>query len=225
MAGKRTTKKPAKPEKPAKPAKAKKPTAKSKAEPAKTAKGDTVFRIKITLDRFKPAIWRRIEAPDCTLEDLHNIIQLSMPWYSCHLWEFNVGRDRFGPEMEDFGFGFDDDEPAPAGEAWLSGLVAAGIKKLRYTYDFGDSWEHTITFEKPVAREPKAKYPRCVAGERACPPEDCGGVWGYAGLLETLADPKHPDHKEMMQWAGGPIDPDAFDLDATNKELQRLKMK
>ncbi len=221
MARKRVTDKPAKTTKPAKPA------AKPKAAPAKAAKGDTVFRLKITLDRFKPDIWRRIEVPDCSLEDLHAIIQVCMPWESCHMWEFSVGKQRFGPEMEDngFGFGFDDDGSEPAHEVRLSDLAAAGVKKLRYTYDFGDTWDHTVAFEKPVARDPEAKYPRCVAGERASPPEDCGGVWGYANLLEILADPKHPAHEERLEWIGGPIDPEAFDLDATNKDLQELKIK
>jgi hypothetical protein len=223
VARKRTSDKPAKPTKPAaKP----KSAAKPKAAPAKAAKGDTVFRLKITLDRFTPAIWRRVEVPDCTLEDLHDIIQVCMPWENYHLWEFSAGKRRFGPEMEDDGFDFGfGDESEPAHEVHLSDLVKAGVKKLRYTYDFGDSWEHTVAFEKPVARDPQAKYPRCVAGERAGPPEDCGGVWGYANLLEILGNPKHPEHEERLEWTGGPIDPEAFDLDETNKYLQKLNLK
>ena len=201
-------------------------SAKSKARPARrsVAKAETVYKLKIVLKHIKPDVWRRIELPDCTLEDLHEVIQACMPWGNCHLWEFSVGQQRFGMEPEDDWFMMDDDSD-PAWEVQLSDLAAAGVKKFSYMYDFGDSWDHVITFEKPVARDPKAKYPRCVAGARACPPDDCGGPWGYAALLQVLADPKHPEHKHMMEWAGGPIDPEAFDLDAINKRLQRLKFK
>lgn len=218
MARKRTTDKPTRSTKSAKPAR---PAAKPKAAPTKAEKEKTIFRVNITLNLFKPPIWRRIETPDCTLEDLHYIIQACMPWGGFHLWEFTAGQHRFGPEMEDDGFGpgFDDDEITPADQVRLSDLTAAGVKKLRYMYDFGDSWEHTIALEKPVAREPKAKYPRCIAGERAGPPEDCGGVWGYANLLEIQANPEHPEYGERMAWLGGPIDPEAFSLEKTNRRL------
>jgi hypothetical protein len=222
VAGKRTTSSSAKPK--AKAASAK-PRAKPKAAPAKPAKGDTVFTLKIVLKWLKPEIWRRVELPDCTLEDLHWVIQLCMPWTNSHLWEFTVGNQRFGMDMEDAPFAMEEDDSEPAYEVQLSKLVAAGVKKFNYQYDFGDSWDHIITFEKPATRDPKAKYPRCVAGARACPPDDCGGAPGYEQLLEILADKKHPDHEHMMEWAGGPIDPEAFDLDAINKALQQLKLK
>lgn len=185
---------------------------------------DTAFRLKVALDFIKPMIWRRIELPDCTLEDLHLVIQAAMPWWNYHLWSFTVGKHRFGPEMEDTGFGFDDDGDEPARDMWLSTVAAAGVKQFRYTYDFGDGWEHKITLEKPVARDPKAKYPRCAAGERACPPEDCGGVPGYYRLLDILADRKHPEHKDMVEWLGRPYDPEGFDLDAANRELKKVKL-
>ena len=200
----------------------------SKAKPkaaAAPAKPDTVFRLKIVLKWIKPDIWRRVEVPDCTLEDLHWVIQLCMPWTNSHLWEFTVGKERYGMDVDDAPFAMDDDDSEPAHKVQLSKLAADGVKKFTYMYDFGDSWDHIITLEKPVPRDPKAKYPRCVAGARACPPDDCGGAPGYEQLLEVLADKKHPDHEDMMEWAGGPIDPEAFDLDAANKQLQRLKLK
>jgi hypothetical protein len=209
----------------AKPAPAKKPGAKPKPAPAKAATGDTVYTLKIVLKWLKPDIWRRVEVPDCTLEDLHWVIQLCMPWDNSHMWEFRVGRERYGMDMDDAPFAMDDDDGEPAHTVTLSKLVADGVKKFEYTYDFGDSWDHVITFEKPAARDPKATYPRCVAGQYACPPDDCGGAPGYGQLLEVLADKKHPDHEHMMEWAGGPIDPEAFDLDAINKNLRQLKLK
>ncbi|HEX6827894.1 MAG TPA: plasmid pRiA4b ORF-3 family protein, partial [Burkholderiales bacterium] len=88
-------------------------------------------------------------------------------------------------------------------------------------YDFGDDWFHAIKVEKVLEPEAGAVYPRCVEGGRACPPEDCGGVWGYANMLEALADPKHEEHEEYLEWLCGPFDTEAFDLDAVNRELKR----
>jgi hypothetical protein len=93
---------------------------------------------------------------------------------------------------------------------------------MQYTYDFGDNWEHEILVEKVGPPEPGLSYLVSLAGDRAGPPDDSGGVWVYADLLETLADPSHPEHEWMMEWAGGPIDPEALDLDEVNKQLARL---
>ena len=98
-------------------------------------------------------------------------------------------------------------------------LPKAGAK-VRYEYDFGDGWLHTILLEKTLSAEPDRHYPACLAGRRACPPEDCGGVPGYEMLLETLADPRHPDYADLMEWTGGPIDAEEFDLAAINQKLR-----
>jgi hypothetical protein len=185
--------------------------------PGAPAAADTVYRLKISLHWLRPMIWRRVEVPDCTLRDLHRVIQACMPWTNSHMWSFEVSRDeRYGDE--------DDEELdyRSADRVRLSDLAARGVKKFGYLYDFGDSWEHVIAFEKPVARDPEAAYPRCVAGARACPPDDCGGPPGYEHLLAVLADPNHPDHAHMLEWAGGPIDPEAFDQDAANRNLRQL---
>jgi hypothetical protein len=92
-----------------------------------------------------------------------------------------------------------------------------------YEYDFGDSWEHVIKVEKILPAMPGVRIPLCLAGKRACPPEDCGGAWGYEHLLEVLRDPAHEEHNEMLEWLGGEFDPEAFDIDATNVELRTLK--
>jgi hypothetical protein len=190
----------------------------AKAPSAKTPSA-TVFRLKIALKSITPMIWRRVETPDCTLWHLHAIIQLCMPWDNYHMWDFAVTRDeRYGPD--------DDAEmDYSADRVKLSQLATRGVKKLAYMYDYGDSWDHVITFEKPVARDPKAKYPRCIAGARAGPPEDCGGFPGYDYLMEILANPKHKEYKERVAWLGGVFDPEAFDIDAINADLVKLKIK
>lgn len=213
---------------PPKPAAEPKAAAKSKPTPRPKAgpPAGTVFRLKITLDWLRPAVWRRVEVPDCTLWDLHAVVQACMPWDNSHLWEFTVGKaERYGMGDDELAGGWLD-EPVPSADTVrLSDLAARGVKKVRYTYDFGDGWDHTVAFEKPVARDPAAKYPRVVAGARACPPDDCGGPPGYLNLLDVLADKKHPDHKDVLAWAGGRIDPEAFDPDALNQNLRRLKLK
>ena len=105
----------------------------------------------------------------------------------------------------------------------LATLVRGEKCKFLYEYDFGDSWEHELLVEKILPREEGKRYPLCLTGKRACPPEDCGGMWGYVGFLAAIRDPKHPEHKGMLEWIGGEFDPDVFDLDEVNTELQRLK--
>jgi hypothetical protein len=178
-----------------------------------------VYRLKVSLDYIRPMIWRRVEVPDCTLEVLHEVIQRCMPWNSSHLWCFEVGRTRYlDPEFLDF------PEDRPANGVRLGGLAAAGVKKLKYTYDFGDTWDHQVTVEKTVPREPGVKYPRCTAGARNCPPDDCGGFPGYERMLYILGHPGHEEHEDMLEWVGGSFDPEAFDLDAINKDLAKLKV-
>jgi hypothetical protein len=175
-----------------------------------------VYQLKITLTHSRPPIWRRVEVPDCTLAELHEIIQACMPWENYHLWSFEAAGDRYGPEV-DRELDFQD-----ASTVRLARLVEAGVQKLRYTYDFGDDWQHQVQVEKILPAEPEVHYPRCTAGKRACPPEDCGGIWGYDELLAVLADPNHEEHQERLEWVGGPFDAEAFDLAAANRALRRL---
>ncbi len=98
--------------------------------------------------------------------------------------------------------------------------MAGGIKKFSYTYDFGDNWDHSIQVEKVLDAEPGVHYPRCITGKRACPPEDCGGPWGYGDFLEAIQNPKHEQHKEMMEWSGGEFDSEKFDIETVNSELK-----
>lgn len=181
------------------------------------SKVDTVYQIKITLADIKPPVWRRVEITDCTLSNLHQVIQVVMGWDGYHLWAFDIGGEQYGEDPTG------EMEMINAGNTKLSKVVRAGVKRFRYTYDFGDNWNHVIQIEKVLQADPQVKYPRCVKGSRACPPEDCGGPWGYVNFLEAIRNPDHKSHREMLEWVGGEFDPEAFDIDAVNKGLESLR--
>jgi hypothetical protein len=144
-----------------------------------------------------------------------------MGWYDSHLHVFRIGEDEFGlPDQWQETGGWADDEVLDSRRVLLSTIASHGVKRFQYVYDMGDGWTHSINFQKPVAEEAGAKYPRCVAGERACPPEDCGGPWGYADLVKAIEDPKHKRHGELLEWLGREFNPEAFDLKETNKALR-----
>jgi hypothetical protein len=189
------------------------------------AKGDqpdaAIYQLKVTLRGSKPPIWRRILVPaDTSLSKLHRILQATMGWYDAHLHQFIVGRTFYSPPS---GYGFDELDAESTRGVKLNMIAPREKSKFIYEYDFGDSWEHEILVEKILPREPGTRYPVCIKGKRACPPEDCGGVWGYAALLETIADPSHPEHEEMLEWLGNGFDPEAFDLEAINQRLRSIR--
>ena len=168
---------------------------------------ERLYQFKITLLGIKPPIWRRIKVKDCTLDKLHEHIQTAMGWTNSHLHQFEIGGERFGdPELLDDGF--DDFECIDSTVTKLSEVVPKTGKRCRfkYEYDFGDCWEHEVTFEGCVKAEPDGRFPLCLEGARSCPPEDVGGVWGYEEFLEALADPEHEQHEDFVQWAG-PFNP------------------
>jgi hypothetical protein len=168
-------------------------------------KSKSVYQLKITLAHVKPPIWRRIEVEDCTLLELHEIIQDCMGWSGGHLWSFTVGGEEYADDPSG------ELDMASARKPRLGAFVAGGVKKFRYLYDFGDNWEHEIVVEKVIEPAADVTYPRCIEGRRACPPEDCGGPWGYEHFLEVIRDPRHKEHEETLEWAGGEFDPEAFD--------------
>jgi hypothetical protein len=174
-----------------------------------------VFQLKITLNNVKPPIWRRVQVRDCTLATFHEIIQIGMGWLDGHLHVFEIDDKQFG-DLDQW-----EDEPDvhDSRKLKLSQLVDDGLMRMRYIYDMGDGWGHTIEIEKMLDAEPGVEYSRCIAGERACPPEDCGGPRGYADLLEALNDPKHERHAELKEWLGRPFDAEAFDLEDVNGAL------
>ncbi len=183
---------------------------------------ETVFQFKITLRESHPPIWRRIQVKDCSLDELHEHIQLAMGWTNSHLHQFIVGDVRYGDaEMLDDGWN-DEQEIIDSQKTKISQIIPNIGKRFRfdYEYDFGDGWEHEILFEGRLQRETGTRYPLCVEGERACPPEDIGGIYGYVDYLEALNDPKHERHEEFMEWQG-PFDPEAFNTQAATKEMRK----
>lgn len=183
-------------------------------------KAATVFQIKMSLKGIDPPIWRRIQTPDCTLEKLHEIIQVTMGWEFEHLYRFTIaGVNYADPAMTS------DGEVEDACGTRLSGVLPAENRRPRfsYEYDFGDEWIHQLIVEEQLLPKEGVKYPFCVGGQRAGPPEDCGGPWGYADFVEAIANPEHPRHDELLEWVGGEFDPEWFDQEAVNTELRRLR--
>lgn len=188
-----------------------------KQEPART-----VYQLKVTLLDIDPPIWRRLLAPsNAPLAKLHKIIQRAMGWEDSHLHQFMVGKQIYGTADPDaWGGG-----PKILSERshTLEQVASRARMKLIYEYDFGDSWRHEILVEKVVPVDPGARYPVCLEGARACPPEDCGGPPGYEDLLLALSDPSHPEHADIIDWLGGGFDPEALDLVKINRALARFK--
>lgn len=180
----------------------------------------TVYQLKITLLGFKPVIWRRIQVLDCTLDQLHEHVQTAMGWTNSHLHHFRVGKQLYGdPELMQDNFEMMEYEDSTATR--LSELAPRSGKRFKffYEYDFGDSWEHEILIEGVSDPAPGKRYPICVEGQNACPPEDCGGVWGYADLLEKIGNKQHEDYEDMLEWLGGSFDAEAFDPAAATKDM------
>lgn len=174
---------------------------------AERSKTDQLFQLKIELDDIHPKIWRRVLVHDCTLGELHRVIQQAMGWFDGHLHSFSLGRLYYMPYKElEAGCEGQDEETV-----YLSSVFTKPKTKLQYEYDFGDGWIHTITFEKMVEPQPRHRYPKCIEGERACPPEDCGGPCGFADMLEILEDRKHPEYKELKEWLPRSYNPEKFD--------------
>ena len=194
-------------------------------QPAKRRQPSTsselLFQFKIMLLEISPSIWRRIQVRDCMLAELHDHIQAAFGWCNCHMHQFEIDGERYGlpsPDDLDFGVGMIDES-----SVLLSQLLPKSGKRARwiYEYDFGDGWRHEVVFEGYPPVDKKQKYPLCVEGERACPPEDVGGPWGYADYLVAIADQDHELHEEFMEWVG-PTDPDEFDVKKATREMRRL---
>jgi hypothetical protein len=178
-------------------------------------KANKVYQLKVMLKNTKPPIWRRIQVPkDYTFWDLHVAIQDAMGWTDMHLHEFEVYNYR--KRCIEF-IGIPDEEfqssknTLPGWKVPLTRYFSSTNRRASYIYDFGDAWEHSIIMEKPIPCENGQVYPRCIAGRRRCPPEDCGGPWGYKELLEIIAKPEHERHEEIKEWLGGIINPNDFD--------------
>ncbi|MBL8025000.1 MAG: plasmid pRiA4b ORF-3 family protein [Fibrobacteres bacterium] len=174
---------------------------------------DKIALFKVSIDGIEPLIWRRFAIPlSETFETFHKTIQKFMGWKNYHLFEFKVpslsGYVKIGSP--------DPEEPPsirnlPEKKVKISDYMFKVNDRAKYIYDFGDNWEHTIQLESFINKEADKKYPMLIDGARACPPEDCGGVWGYENLVKALSDPEHPEHKEIREWVGEKFDPVKFD--------------
>jgi Plasmid pRiA4b ORF-3-like protein len=179
---------------------------------------DVVVQIKAKLRGVsKPPVWRRLLVhSDTRLDRLHDAILAAFGWQGYHMHVFTSGADEFGvPDPE---LGFMDERRVSLGQ-----LIGGAGDRLGYTYDFGDAWEHEIVVEELLDANPEVHYPVLVAAKGACPPEDCGGPWGYAELKEILADPTHDQHQEMLTWLGlddaSGFDPSGLAVDEIEEEL------
>ena len=182
---------------------------------------ERLYQFKITLLESKPLIWRRIQVKNCSLDKLHEHIQTTMGWTNSHLHQFEIDGERYGdPELLDDGF--EDFECVDSTVTKISKIVPKNGKRFQflYEYDFGDGWEHEVLFEGCLKAEKGGRYPVCIEGERACPPEDVGGIRGYAEFLEALANPNHEQHDDFLEWAGE-FDPEKFDAGETTKAMRR----
>ena len=188
----------------------------------RVVRSKAVYRLSVSLDECQPAIWRRLLVQGrASLHRLHEIIQVAMGWTNTHLYEFQVDGHRYTALETLDG----DDGSEDARRITLAQAAAGPGDEFKYLYDFGDDWLHTVTIEGLESREVGAKYPLCVAGARASPPEDCGGVWGYFEFLEARGNPAHAEHETMHQWIRRVFDPEAFDADRINRLLARRSQR
>jgi hypothetical protein len=180
----------------------------------------TVYQIKITLTGINPPIWRRVQVPsDTMLSELHLMLQAAMGWQNCHLHSFTIDGVDYSYGDPDLELDMEDES-----QVRLDDVAPGPNNRFSYMYDFGDGWEHDVVIEEVAKAEPKQRYPVCIAGARACPPEDCGGIWGYQDFLEIISDPAHEEHNAMLEWIGGAFNSEAFDLAEVNSNLKNYKL-
>lgn len=177
--------------------------------------------LRITLNGLQPEVWRQVRVPaDLTLGGLHWVIQFSMGWTNSHLHMFHVQ----DIPVSDLRFEIEEEDLRDENTITVREAMPRLRSSMRYEYDFGDSWEHTVKREESVAPVTGEPAILCLDGAQACPPEDCGGTWGYVDMLASLADPDDPEHETYIEWTGGHFDPNAFDIKAVNRALKRLRL-
>jgi hypothetical protein len=203
------------------------------------------YQLKVVLAGSKPPIWRRLIVPgDLRLHELHEVIQIAMPWTNSHLHQFIIKsaqpkltreqvdkmyrRGEWPSRAEVQGLrylsdpAFELEETEDETKVRLDQLAPVPRTKFIYEYDFGDGWQHQVSVEKILPPDPGTTCrPHCVAGALACPPDDCGSIWGYYDLLDILADPKHDEYEDRLEWMGGEFDPEHFDIDEVNRALSK----
>jgi hypothetical protein len=188
------------------------------ASTAPRSRGGTAITLRVSLKDHVPAIWRHLVVPgEITLSTLHKVLQVAMGWEASHLYVFEIGDQRFAPPDPDG----EDDEIDDQSVVLLD--VVSERDRFLYEYDFGDSWQHEVVVEEIESGHRQITHPICLEGERACPPEDCGGVDGYLSLLEVLADPEHDEYEQYLERVGSSFDAEAFDPVATNANLRQIE--
>ena len=176
----------------------------------------TVHRLKITLRSVKPPVWRRIEvASDTTLGELSPMLEGVMGWYGGHLHAFDVDGTDYSPPDPDW-----DSDDLDENKYRLGDVLPTVGEKMTWDYDFGDGWRHNVVVEAITPAEAGLTYPLCITGRRACPPEDCGGPWRYAAILEALRDPNHPDGEDLLAMVPPGFDPARFDAEETSRAMR-----
>ncbi len=187
---------------------------------------EKVVQLKISLKNSTPPIWRRVLVKSSiSFYELHYTIQIAMGWGNYHLYEFKIGDYRIGITDVDF----DDPESGSskiivAKEITLDEVISNGaFKNFSYEYDFGDGWIHSIVVEKTMPLDPDKYYPVCIKGKLNCPPEDCGGLYGYYNFLEIISNKKHPEYRNMVEWIGDGFDPTEFEVEDVNAILEDIE--
>jgi hypothetical protein len=185
---------------------------------AKRSRPD-IYQVKVTLKDSKPPIWRRVQVTgDTTLLTFHKILQTVMGWTDSYLHLFIIGRIFYGKPDPEYHFEVKDEKDFTLGQ-----ILTNGKSRIIYEYDFEDCWQHDIVIEDRLSPRRGSQYPLCLGGKRACPPEDCGGIWEYTDILEAVEDPRHPEYYNMLKWVENGFDPESFNLEEINRKLRMIK--
>ncbi len=178
-----------------------------------------IYLLKITLLQSTPPIFRRLLVPsNFLLSNLHKIIQTAMGWTNSHLHQF-IKNDKNYTERMGMDYLWDEEDNVDYLTIEISDLLEKEMDSIIYEYDFGDGWEHEVLLEEILERDQNIIYPICVDGAMNCPPDDCGGIFGFYEMLKILKQPKHEEYKSYLMWLGGKYDPEKFDLKKVNKML------
>jgi hypothetical protein len=177
-----------------------------------------LYEIKVQLEYIKPPIYRILRVPSRTsLFKLHKIIQKAMGWENCHRYLYEIDKTLYSDHPEEWDMHVIDSK-----KVTLENIFGQGMRSFIYEYDMGDSWRHSVKLVKELPDEGNEK-PTCIAGARACPPEDCGGPPGYEYFLEAIMGPAHEDHSELLEWIGGEFDSEYFNLEETDQAVKRVR--
>lgn len=180
----------------------------------------SIYQLYIELQDLEPAVWRRIQVPaEMELADLHKVLQVVMGWTNSHLHQFIKTNVFYSPRTEGDEEFWDEAMNKDYTGVTIGDLLKEKQDMIDYEYDYGDSWIHTVLLEDILEADDNFNS-LCLGGERHCPPEDCGGAWGYVDILNVLKNTKHPEYKHYKAWLGDNFNPDRFELNDINKALR-----